>query len=356
MNKPTIHIYYGDKKGWPFDFESISDQNQSQISWPKISIVTPSFNQGQYIEQTIRSVLLQNYPNLEYIIIDGGSTDETISILKKYDPWITYWVSEPDSGQSDAINKGLAKCTGDIFNWINSDDHLEPNALHKVAEAFMNHPGALQICGYSRIYDDVTNNTIQHHRSELFESIEKTIVQEKINQQGLFYKLSIIREIGKVNPSLSYVMDLELWFRFLCKYGQDKIILIDDVLANFRLHPKSKTNDFQAQFRQEAHCVFHRLLQQINPKHPFLKYFEHYPKYHPLIWDLGKINSEAFIYHIAKRFFYDFYRTKNYAACREAFPSLLMNGNLPFNRHTVKIFLKSFFSITKKNKCPKYQL
>ena len=93
-----------------------------QLSYPKISIVTPSFNQGKYIEQTIQSVLTQNYPNLEYIIIDGGSTDKTVDIIKKYEQQLSYWVTEPDKGQTDAINKGFAKCTGEIFNWINSDD------------------------------------------------------------------------------------------------------------------------------------------------------------------------------------------------------------------------------------------
>ena len=94
------------------------------FSYPKISIVTPSFNQGQYIEQTILSVIGQDYPNLEYIIIDGGSSDNTVEIIKKYADKIIYWISDPDNGQSDALNKGLAKCTGEIFNWINSEDYL----------------------------------------------------------------------------------------------------------------------------------------------------------------------------------------------------------------------------------------
>ena len=103
---------------------------------PRISIVTPSFNQGQFIEKTICSVLDQNYPNLEYVVIDGGSTDETVEIIKKYAKHLTYWVSEPDRGQSHAINKGLAHCTGDVFNFLNSDDYLEPGALFHVAEAW----------------------------------------------------------------------------------------------------------------------------------------------------------------------------------------------------------------------------
>jgi len=98
-------------------------------------LITPSFNQGADIEETIRSVLLQGYPNLEYIIIDGGSSDETVDIIKKYAPWITYWVSEPDQGQSDAINKGLARATGEWVNWLNSDDFLLPGALSALVAA-----------------------------------------------------------------------------------------------------------------------------------------------------------------------------------------------------------------------------
>ena len=99
------------------------------MNHPKISIITPSFNQGRYIEQTIRSVIEQDYPNLEYIIIDGGSTDETVDIIKKYQDRIAFWVSEADSGQSDAINKGFLKSSGEIINWLNSDDYMAPGTL-----------------------------------------------------------------------------------------------------------------------------------------------------------------------------------------------------------------------------------
>ena len=103
---------------------------------PLISIVIPSFNQGKYIEQTIASIVNQSYKKVEIIIIDAASTDETVAVIEKYEQYISYWVSEPDRGQSHAINKGLEKCTGEIFNWINSDDYLEPGALHKIAQAF----------------------------------------------------------------------------------------------------------------------------------------------------------------------------------------------------------------------------
>src|SRR5688500_3818909 len=96
---------------------------------PKISIITPTYNQGHFIEQTIQSVIEQDYPNLEYIIIDGGSTDDTLSVIKKYEKYISYWISEKDKGQSEAINKGFKKATGDVVNWLNSDDYYEPGVL-----------------------------------------------------------------------------------------------------------------------------------------------------------------------------------------------------------------------------------
>ena len=124
------------KTGWPWTEETDPAIYDTNIDWPKISIVTPSYNQGQFIEETLRSILLQNYPNIEYIIMDGGSTDETVAILKKYAPWITHWVSEQDRGQTHAINKGFKKVTGPITNWINSDDVFLPNAFFSVAQNF----------------------------------------------------------------------------------------------------------------------------------------------------------------------------------------------------------------------------
>lgn len=119
------------KTGWPWTEESKPPHNGK--SWPKISIVTPSYNQGEFLEETIRSVLLQNYPNLEYIIMDGGSTDNSVEIIKKYEPWLKYWVSKKDGGQSGAINDGFALADGTILGWLNSDDVYYPGTLQKVA-------------------------------------------------------------------------------------------------------------------------------------------------------------------------------------------------------------------------------
>jgi len=127
-----------DRQGWPWTEESPQLPNimPDESSWPRISVVTPSFNQGRYIEETIRSVLLQGYPDLEYIVVDGGSTDGSLDIIRKYEPWLARWISEPDHGQSDAINKGVRMATGEIVNWINSDDCLHSGALKVVAQTY----------------------------------------------------------------------------------------------------------------------------------------------------------------------------------------------------------------------------
>ncbi|HAX95810.1 MAG TPA: glycosyltransferase, partial [Prolixibacteraceae bacterium] len=119
--------------------------------WPKISVVTPSYNQGQFIEETIRSVLLQGYPNLEYIVMDGGSTDGSVKIIKKYEPWLSYWVSEPDRGQSHAINKGINRAAGEILFWLNSDDLCLPGAFFKAAESFSQYPNQKLVIGQAQI-------------------------------------------------------------------------------------------------------------------------------------------------------------------------------------------------------------
>ncbi len=127
------------KTGWPWteDSQPLPEMQPDGTPWPKISIVTPSYNQGRFIEETIRAVLLQGYPDIEYTIIDGGSQDETVTILTKYEPWLAYWVSEKDKGQADALNKGFGRATGQIFYWINSDDWPEKEVFGRVVQQFL---------------------------------------------------------------------------------------------------------------------------------------------------------------------------------------------------------------------------
>ena len=224
---------------------------------PKITIITPSYNQGQYLEQTIDSVLSQNYPNLEYIVIDGGSQDNSVEIIRKYEKHLTFWVSEKDKGQSDAINKGLKRATGELINWLNSDDYYEKDTLQIVGEAFQN-PQTHVLCGRSRIFYDESNKT-SHFSSgtDIYKNnLAKTIGWARIDQPETFFRASAINAMGLLNPKFHYVMDKEWWIRYLFLFGLENIVEIDNVLVNFRLHGNSKTVSQQENFQKETNRIY----------------------------------------------------------------------------------------------------
>lgn len=228
---------------------------------PKISIVTPSFNQGKFIEQTIESVLDQKYPNLEYIIIDGGSTDETVDIIKKYQGHLAYWVSEKDDGQSEAINKGLALATGDVVNWLNSDDFYEPGALHVVAEAFQDQ-NVNVVCGRSRIfYNNHSEERISKGTDVYNWNLAKTIGWARIDQPETFFRKSAIDKIGPLNTDFHYVMDKEWWIRYLLMFGLSGVRKSEEVIVNFRIHDKSKTGSQPLKFEEETDQLYLKLAE-----------------------------------------------------------------------------------------------
>ena len=209
---------------------------------PKISIITPSFNQGKFIEETIRSVLLQGYPNLEYIIIDGGSSDETLKILKKYSDFINYWVSEPDEGQSHAINKGLVKATGDVFNWINSDDLLAPNALWEIASYFLGSKNIDVLIGKLKVIKhDIL--LFDSYRMQYFEDVESTMNFGGMSQPSLFFRLEKIKSLMGVDNQFHYCMDLDLWYRYLLTFGLKHIASTEKTLAYYRIHNATKSSN-----------------------------------------------------------------------------------------------------------------
>jgi len=228
--------------------------------WPKISIVTPSFNQGQFIEQTIDSVLGQGYPNLEYFIFDGGSTDETVEIIKKYSNHLTYWESVKDRGQSHAINKGIERSSGEIFNWINSDDFAEPGALKHVAEVWMQQqepPAA--ICGYANVWK---NREFSHRRKPSFigKDSEDSLVYFNINQEATYFNLAEFKALGNLDERFHYAMDLELWLNLHLKFSPDRFIQIEHTLGNFRRHMEAKSAIQNTLTIEESEIIHEELL------------------------------------------------------------------------------------------------
>lgn len=232
------------KTGWPWTEESatLPDQMSDGRPWSKISIITPSFNQGQFLEETIRSVLLQGYPNLEYIIIDGGSSDDSLRIIGKYEPWLTYWVSEPDRGQAHAINKGFARCSGDLLGWINSDDLLLPGALNHFAMAKQQVPEAI-LLGDVIQFSDFSNFVCMSHQKNV--TLRNMVDVWKLygfdvlwGQQGTFVPQPLYKQVGNLDESLRYVFDRD----WMCRLLQvAPVYYLDVPVACFRLHNTSKT-------------------------------------------------------------------------------------------------------------------
>jgi len=222
-------------------------------STPKISIITPSYNQGQYIEETILSVLNQNYPNLEYIIIDGASTDSSVEIIKKYESKLTYWVSEKDNGQSHAINKGFKLATGDIVCWLNSDDLLLPETLNTVAEAFSLSQSMWLTAGCIEI--DENSKETGRYKPELpnntFEWLNLLIrgYSYSLIQPSTFWYRTAFDKTGLLEEKFHYSFDHEFFFRIQKHFGQP--CLLDKPLSAFRLHSESKTSTSSPVFKKE---------------------------------------------------------------------------------------------------------
>jgi len=226
------------KIGWPWteQTEVLPDKMPDGSDWPRISIVTPNYNYGHFIEETIRSILLQGYPNLEYIIIDGASTDNSVEIIKKYERWLFYWVSEKDRGQSNAINKGLEKCTGEIFNWINSDDFLEIGGLQNISTAFKNFD---VLAGKVKDFSEI-NEKEQIHIHHNLSAINLLKNKYCYHQPGIWLRTEKIKKIGAFREDLYLCFDWELAIRYLTYFSN--VNYSKNILVNFRLHSSAKTN------------------------------------------------------------------------------------------------------------------
>lgn len=225
--------------------------------YPVISIVVPSFNQGRYIGETLSSLVNQDYPALELIVMDGGSKDESADVIRSYEKHIKYWVSEKDRGQTHAINKGLQHVTGELFNWINSDDVLEPGALHHLAGLMKEHPEKNLFIGKTRFFNSA--GTIRNSVSIVFNRPEITLGYGQVNQPAMFYRTQTLNEFLPLNESLNMCMDLDLWMRYLVRYDDRSLLETDFCLAGFRFHDESKTMSTVNPFRKERDVLYAQL-------------------------------------------------------------------------------------------------
>lgn len=231
---------------------------------PKISIITPSYQQGEYIEQTILSVIEQGYPNLEYIIIDGGSTDRSVEIIKKYEKYLSYWVSEPDKGQYEAVQKGFDRSTGQLMAWLNADDMYHKGSLAIVAEIFDTFPQIEWLTGTPTCYDEqgrtvVVNPSPNYTRYDYLQFEVPALVQ----QESTFWKRSLWQTAGSyIDQNCRFAADFELWMRF---FRTHKPFVVEALLGGYRFRQsKQKMLDSADIYEQEMRTVIKRELAMLN--------------------------------------------------------------------------------------------
>ncbi len=277
LPKPSGH-----KQGWPWTETTPAEAIQQGQVYPKISIIVPTYNHGAFIEETLRSIILQNYPNLELIVMDGGSTDNTVDILKKYDEWISIWKSEKDKGQSDAMNKGWQQATGEVIGFINSDDYYEPGVFARVGRYFSSASDLEMLLGKTRIIDkdgaEIKVKTPCRRYSQL--AVLGGRHNMPNNPVGYFYSKKIQEEVGDFDVNDHYSMD----YRFLLKAfkAARHITYIDAVFGNYRYDDHTKTfNNNQSAKGGEIREKLQRMA--VEESEPFgERYVEYLKKSHEL--------------------------------------------------------------------------
>jgi len=221
----------------------------------KISIIVPSFNQGRFLEETIRSIVSQRWPNLELIVIDGGSTDETLDVIRKHESSIAYWISEPDRGQADAINKGLRRATGDIVTWFGADDVYADGIFAALEPAWRKNPRAIYAAPVANFYSRGRQTLFRPHGLTLENVIQYWQRRSLWHDPGLFWSRTAIDAAGEIDTTLHYSFDYDYLIRALQHSGVE---YVDRVAAGFRLHRHSKSISQTEQMMAETAAVSQR--------------------------------------------------------------------------------------------------
>jgi len=254
---------------------------------PKISVITPSYNQGVFLEETICSVFDQDYPNLEYIIIDGGSTDESVNIIQKYKERLFYWISEADHGQTDALNKGFRIATGEILCWINSDDLLCPGSLQYVADHFANHPSSLWCTGLCAL---INSEGVQQKEIAVDTDLSSALwlMHMKYNraailQPSTFWRSEVLQRVGLLREDLHYAFDFEFFYRIRKEYGTP--VQLNRCFSKFRFHEHSKSVSHEELF----------LIEMIDIVRHEMEYLDEAGKCEVRAWLFSERSRECFI-------------------------------------------------------------
>ena len=231
-----------------------------------VSIVTPSFNQASFLEQTLRSVLEQDYPSLEYIVMDGASTDGSADLIKKYSDRLAWWVSEKDQGQGDAINKGLARARGEIIAWLNSDDYYLPNAVSSAVKIFEQNPDVILVYGDMLAVDEhgETTNVLKYRQH----SLEDLLCFQIIGQPAVFFRRAAYERAGGLDITFHFMLDHHLWIRIA---QQGKILHVPEIWAAARYHAQAKNRLKPMEFGREAFRILDWMKGQPNLRETFAK-------------------------------------------------------------------------------------
>lgn len=284
------------KHGWPWlnvNLDLPSNSNNLNYKWPKITIVTPNYNYGHFLEATIRSVLLQGYPNLEYIIIDGGSTDNSLEIIKKYERWLTYWETSRDESHFDATNKGFSKSSGEIMAWLSSDDMYFPWTFRTVATIMSELPQIEWLTSLLPGFWNESGFCSDVGRVSGYSQEASLDTLSAIQQESTFWKRSLWQKIGcAINTQYKLAADYDLWLRF---FRYSDLYGVSSPLAGFRSHKGQKTDIQMGRFLDECKESLAKMRKETHWQPNFLRKFFAFSRLDKVVL-VGKILKLAFGY------------------------------------------------------------
>jgi len=290
---------------------------------PEFSVITPVLNQASTIEKCIESVAMQNM-DVEHIIIDGGSTDGTVDIIRKHEGKLKFWVTEPDRGQSHAINKGLEQATCAWFNWLNADDQLTENALQTVLQTAKSDT---QVVVGKCKHVNTDGETVAEGSARIWDSLEATLGNYSMGQPSVFYRTEIVKQLGGLNENLHLCLDMDLWFRFLLIFGQNRIRTTDAILSEFMIHEEGKSSSQAEKMRAEKYGVYHSLLSNFELPKVLVEFFAYHqiPKlaqYYPP----SNLNADEVLSNFTWHLMVGAYEQKAFTTC-ELFFDVVKKGS-----------------------------